>query len=550
MNKVIVAGLALALVLMGCSEDSKSVAGGASEETRGLASLNNITLSGRAYYAPGIPNDGTGPSDDISVSTPLNVFSQSGEVTLTELDSVTLEPLDDSLITTPLCVAEEDSLTGEIHTCNGAELGGGGVILFENISLRSPIVLLEAVSGAISLKAIVDVRDTGAFIIDGLTHLASYRTKKLVGSGMSFTSAKNQVEEEIGNMFGFDDSSDRLLQRDAFNEGVQYSVLEQLKEEFGETGTNAGFSQSAKDSLRHGVFLSYVWDVLWFSPKAFEKLGDSSALFYQECLKKKNYYAKLLANVFGSGECASAGEASFFDVGDDIVGLKCLSGSWDLVNKKIGGANVDHSFGTITDSRDGKEYKTVTIDLDGTSQTWMAENLNYATETSTCYRGDSLYCDAYGRIYSFVPENAENVDWNGVIDSLDFDICPDGWRLPRFEDWDTLFTFVKNRFDVLPDFEMELLLSSYGNPVGFGLEFASFVRGEPGKYRAAFGGPGSYLFAPAPTPEGIRDYVDGDFVGAIQTEVSIIGKQFHRAYINVKRRYAMPSEGFVRCVKN
>ena len=104
---------------------------------------------------------------------------------------------------------------------------------------------------------------------------------------------------------------------------------------------------------------------------------------------------------------------------------------------------------SVTDSRDGRTYKTVTIG----NQTWMAENLNFETANSYCFNNDVSNCAKYGRLYTWAAAMDSAGTWSTNGKGCGNDqrcspkypvrgVCPSGWHLPDSTEWNTLFSTV------------------------------------------------------------------------------------------------------------
>ena len=111
--------------------------------------------------------------------------------------------------------------------------------------------------------------------------------------------------------------------------------------------------------------------------------------------------------------------------------------------------NPDIDYGTMTDPRDGKVYRTVVVN----GLTWLAENLNFYDTTdyplskrSHCYNDDEKNCELLGRLYARDAVMNDRHCSFGELCDLGLGpvqgICPDGWHIPTKVEVEGLISFV------------------------------------------------------------------------------------------------------------
>ena len=194
----------------------------------------------------------------------------------------------------------------------------------------------------------------------------------------------------------------------------------------------------------------------------------------------------------------------------------------------------------LTDTRDGKAYRTVLI---GT-QCWMVQNLNVGTRINGsfeqtnnsiiekyCYNDDENFCNTYGGLYQW-DETMQYSTTPGVQG-----ICPTGWHLPTDAEWTTLTTFLGG--EVIAGGKMKETGTVHWSPPNTGATNSSGFTALPGGYRGYDG----YFYDLA---------IYDDFWSSSQYPAALAWDRYHY-YGNeyVGRDHSQRIGGFsIRCVQD
>lgn len=185
---------------------------------------------------------------------------------------------------------------------------------------------------------------------------------------------------------------------------------------------NSGGVDRAGETLKNEPFLAVERASLFWTSTDFDGI-QSYDIYVYFCKGDCNYHQDEEAARVNRTETLEKTESAYLRcIRDD---RKDSSSPFDLFSINKLPKSIED---TLVDSRDNHTYKTVTIG----SQTWMAQNLNYETDNSSCYQNSSERCDVYGRYYT----------WTSAMKA-----CPSGWHLPSIDDWLTLFSIVNTSRD-------------------------------------------------------------------------------------------------------
>lgn len=493
-----------ASVLVACSDD-KSVAGGASEETKGLASLENITVAGRALNLYVSAQVEAGSGNKLQSVIAGTTFAEGAQVKIYGVDTTTFEISENPFVQT------KSDVDGRFEV--------------KDVTAESPYAYVE-VSGDIALNTydpykgwyygdnerdtlsqtwatystVIDLRETKDVKVNILTTLATGRVFNLAKSGLAFAEAKDSAEKDVLHAFGIRDSLDAFDKVD-YSQKTSSIFPVFIMAGYMFNGYPAAVDRAAKDIAAEGVWKSLSYE-RYFDGKLMElnyhllrdpgflvQLGlDSGDTHIAELAEK--YFFNVVGKIYyRKGDCTDASQGEELKYGDFHF-LVCDSGYWTLREREI-----PKTLGTMTDDRDGKVYKTFSIEVEGETYTWLAENLNYAVDNSWCYEDDPANCEKFGRLYStwaafnvprdtqyiaaswandsawyFEVEDAEeyanayNTAYDHLVDVLDSvdgqGVCPNGWHVPAISDWENLFNAVREIGYVYDDVESFQLLKS------------------------------------------------------------------------------------------
>nr|AIF26719.1 hypothetical protein [uncultured bacterium fosmid pJB84D8] len=439
--------VALATSLVACSGSTEfENAGGTSDEAEGIIAISNKTIAGVSQKGP---------------------FVTGSKVTLYGMDKH-LNQTDEEFSTT---------ITNN-----------SGKYVIEKVSLKTQYAQIKAeghyineLKGdtskqSISLNSLVDLDKHDQVNINVLTHLSFNRIINLVHQGKTITEARRQAEAEVLKAFGMSDEEDSFDQFDILsnNEGDAKLLAISLIMLLANQGEDIDYRLSAfaldfeDDGLLNSTsnrdLIEHVaYEAIFGEYNAVD--ANLKAMGAGELPEYQQYLNQFAASDSNWTLCSTLNEVQKRNT-VNYEYVICRNGKWKCYYgpREVGESPVDTTgqYGTLIDERDGKIYKTLDITMkDGSVVSWMASVMNYEAPKSNY---EQIEEDVYGektpeylqqkyanaRIYA--PHQIVNLPATADKETLEKTflaegniqgICPDGWHIPKKEEWEKLQEAIK-----------------------------------------------------------------------------------------------------------
>jgi uncharacterized protein (TIGR02145 family)/uncharacterized repeat protein (TIGR02543 family) len=396
-------------------------------------------------------------ADDMGSTISVTVTSadNTGSITSNPTATVILPPLTGTVTITGT------AQVGQTLTANTANLGGSGTITYQwmlggnNIGTNSSTYTLQTTDAGASITVTVTRSDntgsvtsapvtdptlpplTGTVTINGIAQTdqtLSANTDNLGGSG-----AINYQWRRDGTDIGTNIREYTIQSSDV---GLTITV----------TVTRAGYLGSVT-SVATAVVVSNTHTLtINLSPEVGGTVTPASGLSHGAntpvaitAIPASGY---TFVNWMVTSGTATFGNATNSNTTVTLSSNATIRANFELILLTPGSQfNPNITYGSFTDSRDGRSYRTVTIG----GQTWMAENLNYSSSggnVGVCYNHQESNCNLYGRLYDWatvmgLPSMCNSTSCaSEVLSPHHQGICPPGWHVPSDAEWTTLINAV------------------------------------------------------------------------------------------------------------
>jgi len=390
----------------------------------------------------------------------ISGYSQKGP--FVKGSKVSLYEMDESLKQTgAYYYTTVDNDMGEYHleniplTGRYAWMQVDGYYLSELTGLRSDTRIV--------LNSLVDLKNRKSVNINLLGHLAFEREKYLVRNGMPIEDAKRLAESEVLRAFSLDEESVPFDQMDVFGGtdadakllAISILVLQRTDKD-DESNVMERMTEFAYDMEEDGIWSDLSLKEYLAALVSVSNYDSASRTFFELYQGKtvphyEKYLDQFAKSVPFYGACEEENTIKMDVVCTmvDTIRLSHVSSmipeyekQWecdeserpfickDSIWVKYGGflhyagASSENEvvYGEMTDSRDGRKYKTVVLGgADGKKVTWMADDLSYGFKNGEV--------DPYNHVPMYVWGEASEVNRSAQ------GACPEGWHIPSVNEW-------------------------------------------------------------------------------------------------------------------